>query len=103
MVVRILSQEGMKQFREYLGRVRSGETQAVPAGLLSDPSTSDPLAGNIEVALVNFTSKLHEEVRQYAFKLAEDIAAEPAAYDPPGLLPFRRGPSTYFVPGNLLT
>ncbi len=59
MVVRILSHEGIKQFREYLGRVRSGETQAVPAGLLSDPSTSDPLPGDIEVAVVKFTSKLH--------------------------------------------
>jgi hypothetical protein len=41
--VRLLNEAGIARFREFLDRLRAGSTEAVPVGLLTDSTTSEPL------------------------------------------------------------
>ncbi len=61
--VRILNSEGIRQFQDYLNRIRSGEAVEVPMSLLNDSATSEPLGEKIEIEQVKFGTKL--EAAQY--------------------------------------
>jgi hypothetical protein len=52
MEIRVLNSVGIRQFCEHLDHIRAGEIVFVPACLLSDPATSEPLAGKMEVEQV---------------------------------------------------
>lgn len=47
--VRLLNETGITRFREFLDRVRAGSTEAVPLGLLTDSTTSEPLQPQVEI------------------------------------------------------
>ena len=65
--VRVLNSEGIRQFRDYLNQIRAGGASPVPTGLLTDPATTEPLAGGIEVEQVKFASKL-EAAKYFSHK-----------------------------------
>lgn len=69
MEVRVLNSEGVRQFREYLNQIRTGAAVPVPQGLLTDPATSEPIAGKTEVGQVKFASKF-ESAKYFSDRFA---------------------------------
>ena len=75
MQVRVLTDSGIEQFREYLSRIRSGSLEAAPTELLEDGTTSKPLAigmGTVQVDQRAFSSK--QEMVNY---LSEQLKSVP--------------------------
>lgn len=65
--VRLLNEAGIARFREFLGRVRAGSTEAVPASLLTDSTTSEPLLPQIGIENRIFTDRY--ELGSYLVKV----------------------------------
>jgi hypothetical protein len=55
--VRLLNEMGIARFKEFLDRVRGGSTEALPAGLLTDEATSEPIEPTIEIKICVFTNR----------------------------------------------
>jgi hypothetical protein len=58
MKLRRLKPEGVAQFAAFLDALRAGAAFTPPVGLLGDPTTSEPLAINVEVERRVFTNRL---------------------------------------------
>jgi len=56
--VRCLNEEGSRLFRDYVERVRKGDTETPPWHLLTDEATSAPLDANVLIEVRDFASRV---------------------------------------------
>ncbi len=64
--IRILNEEGLAKFKEYLQELREGSTREPPYELLTDPWYSSKMPGGIEVEKITFPNK--KEAAKYFFE-----------------------------------
>jgi hypothetical protein len=70
-LVRILNEEGIEKFREYLVALRSGSTESPPRDLLADAWTSSKLQIDIEIKNIFFKNRL--EAAEYLTTTLEPL------------------------------
>lgn len=70
-LVRMLNEEGIEKFREYLAALRSGSTESPPRDLLADAWTSAKLPIDIEIKNISFKDRL--EAAKYLTTILEPL------------------------------
>lgn len=71
MIIKSLNEEGVLRFRNWLDVVKAGDLDPKPDYLLTDPATSEPLAGAGEVAISTFTDRY--QLAHYIHTVLRDI------------------------------
>ena len=71
MIIRSLTENGVRQFQDWLTVVQSGATDPKPSHLLAEPSTSEPLAGAGQVEEGTFANRY--ELARYVDQALQNI------------------------------